>query len=136
MPNIDHAELQRHTPAAGSWGNKSVDHKAMNADPDNADVMRFMKMPAGTKITDFRLRHDAMGINVTGALGIVPVNGDAATADALMAATSIAAAGQQRMAKAPIVLTQDCYIALTIGGANADGLHDVDLVLDYTYQGV
>ena len=136
MANIDHNGLKRDVAHAGSWGNKSSEHRKINSDPDIADVLRFMVLPQGTKILDSHLVHAAMGTGVTCSVGIAPVSGAAATPAAIMAAgQAIAAAGDKRMVKAPFVLTEDCYITLTTAGANADGLDDLDLNVDYEFLG-
>ena len=136
MANIDHNGLKRDIAHAGSWGNKSSEHRKINSDPDIADVLRFMVLPQGTKILDSHLVHAAMGAGVTCSVGIEPVSGATPTPDAIFAAgQDVAAAGDKRMTKAPFVLTEDCYITLTTAGANADGLDDIDLNVDYEFLG-
>ena len=136
MANIDHNGLKRNVAHAGTWGNKSSEHRKINSDPDIGDVLRFMVLPQGTKILDAHLVHAAMGTGVVCSVGIAPVSGASATPAAIFAAaTSIAAAGDKRMVKAPFVLTEDCYITLTTATANADGLDDIDLTIDYEFLG-
>jgi hypothetical protein len=137
MANIDNGGLKRDITHQGTWGNKSSEHRNINSAPNIADVLRFMTLPRGAKILDAHLVHGDFGVGVTCKVGIEPVSGAGATTDAIFAAaTSIAAAGDKRMAKAPFVLTEDCYITLTTAGANAGGAKDADLTIDYEFLGV
>lgn len=135
MAKIDHNGLKRNTTHQGTWGNKASEHRKINSDPNIGDVLRFMVLPKGSKILDFHMVHAAMGLGVTGSVGIEPVSGAAATASALSAAVDIAAVGDKRMTKAPITLTEDCYITVTTAGAAADGRDDIDLTVDYEFLG-
>lgn len=135
MANIDHSGLKRDLPFTGTWGKNNKAHRVINSDPNNGDVLRFVKLPAGTKIYDAHMIFGAMGASVTAALGIVPVSGAAATPAAIIAATDVSSAGDVRMSKQPFTLTTECYIAVTIGGANAGGAQDIDVIIDYEYVG-
>jgi len=135
MAKIDHNGLKRNITHQGTWGNLCAESRTINSDPDDADVLRFMKLPQGTTIMDHMLVHDAFGTGVTAELGIEPVSGATPTPAALMADASIAAAGVKRGLLAPITLTEDCYITMTTDSANADGLHDAVLTVSYVFNG-
>lgn len=91
-----------------------------------ATRVRLVKLPAGSKIIDFRATFAALGAATTIALGTEGVDSGTASASALLAATATNAAGNARMGNtAPIVLTEDTYIIATVGGAAATGKLDV-----------
>ena len=100
-----------------------------------ATRVRLFKLPVGTKITDFRLTFDTLGVGSTIALGVEGVISGTAFATALMAATSTATAGNARMGNTPpMVLEEDSYITATVGGAAANGT--INLVAQYMPDGV
>lgn len=135
MANIDYSGLKRDVAHAGTWGNKSSEHRKVNSKPNIGDVLRFMVLPAGTKVLDFHEVYGAFGTGVTASLGYLPVDGSAGNATAFKGATSIATAGDKRMSVSPVVLDKDSYIVATIGGANAATAQDYDLNIDYEFQG-
>lgn len=91
-----------------------------------ATRVRLVKLPAGSKIIDFRAVFEALGASTTIALGTEGVDSGTAAPNALLAATATNAAGNARMGNtAPIVLTEDTYIIATVGGAAATGKLDV-----------
>lgn len=91
-----------------------------------ATRVRLVKLPAGSKIIDFRATFAALGAGTTIALGTEGVDSGTASAGALLAATATDAAGNARMGNtAPLVLTEDTYIIATVGGAAATGKLDV-----------
>lgn len=99
-----------------------------------ADVVRMVKLYAGTKIYDLRLINAALGASTTISVGFSYVNGEAGGgAAALLAATNTASAASTRMALAPVTLDFDAFITVTVGGATATGR--IDLVVDYEFKG-
>lgn len=90
-----------------------------------ATRVRLVKLPAGSKIIDFRAVFEALGLSTTIALGTEGVDSGTAAPNALLAATATNAAGNARMGTAPLVLTEDAYIIATVGGAAATGKLDV-----------
>lgn len=99
-----------------------------------ATRVRLFKLPAGTKITDFRLTFESLGAGSTIALGMETVSG-VAFANTLMAATPTAAVGNVRAGNnAPLVLEEDSYITATVGGAAVTGY--INLVAQYMPDGV
>lgn len=91
-----------------------------------ATRVRLVKLPAGSKIIDFRAVFDALGADSTIALGTEGVDSGTAAPNVLMSASSTANAGNARMGNtAPIVLTEDTYIIATVGGGAVTGKLDV-----------
>lgn len=100
-----------------------------------ATRVRLFKLPAGTKITDFRLTFDNLGVGSTIALGVEGVVSGTAIATVLMAATATAPAGNARMGNAaPMLLEEDSYVIATVGGAAATGT--INVVAQYMPDGV
>lgn len=91
-----------------------------------ATRVRLVKLPAGSKIIDFRAAFDALGASSTIALGTEGVDSGTTNANALLAATSTAAVGNARMGNTmSITLTEDTYIIATVGGAAVTGKLEV-----------
>ena len=100
-----------------------------------ATRVRLLKLPAGSKILDFRATFGALGASSTIALGIEGVNSGTTFPSLLLAATSTAAGGNARMGNtSPTVLEEDSYIIATVGGAAVSG--QFDLVVNYAPDGV
>lgn len=138
MANIDASGLTRDIRHLGTFGNKSCEHEKIVAkQPNNADVLRFMKLPRGTKITGFREYHGAAGGDATTIkYGYLPVDGSAGNDAAFIPAVACVAAGGNSMNLPPVVLPKDSYIVGTIGGNNAANAVDWDVIVDYIYPGL
>lgn len=135
--NIDHPGLKQNIAHAGTFGNKSAMHsKLEGVDINTGDVVRFGILPAGTTVMDFREKHGATGTaSQTMTFGYRPVDGSAGGDDALMAATAIDTAGHNRSVLGPVTLQKDSYI-VGVGSAH-DGTNavDIEVVVDYVYNG-
>lgn len=100
-----------------------------------ADVVRLIKVYAGTKIHGARMINAALGASTTVSIGYEYVNGESAAVPAgILAATSTSSAASTPMAVAPVTLAYDAYITATIGGGAATG--QLDVVLNYEFKGV
>jgi hypothetical protein len=100
-----------------------------------ADVVRLVKLYAGTKIHDIKLVNAALGASTTVSLGFTYVNGEAGGgAAALLAATSTSSAAATHMgATSPVVLEYDAFITATVGGGAATG--KIDVITTYEFRG-
>lgn len=128
MATINNDSLAQQLPHAGQYGNRSVwgpEYTFQKAGVLNGDVLRICRLPAGARVDDFKLVHDACGAGVTCKVGYEPVNpADGPSAnDAywIPASTSIASAGTQRSNAHPVTFNFDVYVILTVGGANFSG---------------
>lgn len=103
---------------------------ALAVNPTAADVIRIMKIPAGTKVAALNVANDALDTNgsptLVVSIGYAPVN----TADGPVAAPAyFAAAGQTFLRAAnngtllarfaPITFDKDVYLTMTVGTASA-----------------
>ena len=100
-----------------------------------ADVVRLVKLYAGTKIHDIKLVNAALGASTTISLGFSYVNGEAGGgATALLAATSTVSAAATRMgAISPVTLEYDAFITATVGGGAATG--KIDVIVTFEFKG-
>lgn len=124
------AEIQN----SGQHGNQSVSHckYTFNANPAG-DKLQAIKLYAGSKITDVRVINAALGAGTTVSVGYETLDGLTSAPTAFINAQSTVAAGRILTAAAPLTLTKDSIINLTIGGGAATG--QVDLVVEYDYRG-
>lgn len=98
------------------------------------DVVRLVKLSAGTKVVDAKLINAALGASTTVSLGYEYVNGEAAAdRTAFLGDTSTAAAAVTRSAAAPVTLQYDAYLTATVKGGAATG--KIDAVLTYEFRG-
>lgn len=131
MANIDSATLNdnRYMQAFGN-AVVAVGTVALAANPTAADVIRVMKIPAGTRVSALMLGNSDMDTN--GAPGFVfgigyapVVSGDGPTASAAYFAaagdTSFQAANAGKLYHnfAPITFEKDVYLTMTVGTAAA-----------------
>ena len=138
MPNHDAVDLKNSSSVhSGTFGNKSVVAKTVSVPSGAAiaDVARFAEVPAGTIITDFRRVNDALGGTAQMSFGLRAKDGTSNVDDALVAAASVAAAGNARMIKKPVVVAKDSYVVGVLSASATAALGDVDVVLDYVYEG-
>lgn len=138
MANIDATGLVRDVRHQGTFGNKSVAYEKIAAkQPALADVLRYMKLPRGTLITDVREIHGAAGgAATTISYGVQPTDGSAGDNSALLAAVACTAAGTNRMTKSPYTLTKESYVVGVIGGNAAAATVDWEVIVDYVYPGL
>lgn len=138
MANIDASGLARDVRHLGTFGNASSEYEKLVAkQPGLADVLRYLKLPRGTKIMDFREYHGAAGgAATTISYGYQPTDGTAGNDAALMAAVACTAAGGNRMVLPPVTLPKDSYIVGVIGGNAAAAAVDWEVVVDYIFPGL
>lgn len=100
-----------------------------------ADVVRLVKLFAGTKIVDLHMVAADMGTDTTISIGYEYVNGESGgSATALLAATDVATgASSTRMSVKPVTLAHDAYITATIAGGTATGA--LDVIVTYEFVG-
>lgn len=118
-------------------------HGSMAINAQIGDKIRLSKVFAGTKVYNAKLINAALGTGVTLSLGYetCPTNdapwqvaADTVVADtAWLNGVAANAAGKNDSAAAPIYLTQDAYIVVTVGGAAATG--QIDSVIQYEFKG-
>lgn len=129
---------------SGTWGNVSVAISSITGNGAGAvlaiaDVVRFMKLPAGAELFDAQLLTSANEAASTVDLGYTDVLGDAGNTDAdyFLAAESIATAGRFRANRnvVPYKLTADAYITLTVGGAQIELATVLTAIVAYRYIG-
>lgn len=131
MANIDSATLNANS-FMQAFGNATVaqGQVALAANPTAADVIRVMKVLAGTKVSALMLGNSDMDTNGTPtfvfSIGYAPVvsgDGPAAVATYFQAAgdTSFQAANAGKLYHnfAPITFDKDVYITMTVGTAAA-----------------
>lgn len=98
------------------------------------DVVRLVKLYAGTKIHESYMVNAALGASTQVSLGFQYANGEAGgSATALIAATATSTAGKIRSVAAPVTLEYDAYIIATVSGAAATG--KLDAVMFYEFKG-
>lgn len=139
MANIDASGLQDPI-HGGTFGNLSVAVKAITlaANAAIADVLRFMRVPAGTRLVDAILFTSADAAGATVKLGYKDVDGGAGDDDFFLSGTSIATAGRFRAATVtpPAKVTEDVYITVIPAGAVIPAATVVTVVLLYEYVGL
>lgn len=131
MANIDSASLQKNNFMQAFGQGLVLDGTiALTANPTAADVIRVMKIPAGTKVNNIIVANSDMDTNgsptfVFG-MGYAPVNasdGPTASAAYFQAAgdTSFQAANAGKLYGnfAPITFAYDVYLTMTVGTAAA-----------------
>jgi len=121
---------------SGQHGNLSVAHgKHTLAAAAIADKVLLLKLYAGSKVYGVKLVNAALGASTTVSVGYENADGTAGgSATAFINAQSTASAGATRSSTAPVTLTKDAIISLTVGGAAATG--QVDVVVDFEFRGV
>lgn len=131
LANIDSATLNKNNFMQAFGDGVHLDGKvSLSANPTAADVIRVMKIPAGTKVQSILLGNDDLDSNgaptIVFSMGYAP----AVAADGPAAnATYFAAAGQTQLQAAnkgtiyanfdPITFDKDVYLTLTVGTASA-----------------
>jgi len=122
---------------AGEYGNLACEHETVTlASAAVGDKSRLLKIPAGSKLTDAKLAHEALGASTTVSLGLEYADGSTGgvEGDAVVAAAAASSsAGVIRMDAAPISIDKDMYLIAVVGGAVATG--KIDAVASYVYQG-
>lgn len=131
MANIDSASLNKNV-FMQAFGNAAAVDGTVNltANPTAADVIRVMKIPAGTKVSAILLGNSDMDTNgaptFVFSMGYAPVvaaDGPAANATYFQAAgdTALQAANAGKLYAnfAPITFDKDVYLTMTVGTAAA-----------------
>lgn len=124
---------------AGTWGNKAVTTRAITlAAATVADVIRFVKLPAGARLLDLTVFNTASSASTTMTFGYAPVDGTAGDADHFLGAKSLATAARHRAdtVTPPVVLAKDSYLVGTLAGANIATGTTITVVVEYEYVGV
>jgi len=105
----------------------------------SGDVVRLGVLPSGLEMQDaLVIRSDAFTTSTTASIGFLYVDGvdvaGAGAQDAAYFASALAtdATGVSRKTgvKAPITLTKDAYLILTIGGANHAAVGVLDVIVE------
>lgn len=127
-------------PHTGSFGNRSAFNAQHNfAGEAQNDVVRLVKISAGTEVLDLKSFFEAFGAARTIDLGYTPVDSSSSlVADPdywTPAPIDVSAAGASRSNTAlPIKFTEDVYLIATLAGAaGADA--EFAAVVDYIYHG-
>lgn len=133
LANIDSATLNKNTFMQCFGDSVGPDGKVtLSANPSAADVIRVMKIPAGTKVQTVIIANDRIDTNASPtlvySLGYAPV----VAADGPTAVPAyFAAAGQTNLSTAgandgkvfnkfdPITFDKDVYLTMTVGAAGA-----------------
>lgn len=100
------------------------------------DVVRVMRLPAGTEIHDCQAWPSAATAGLTAKVGYLPVDGSAGDDDALIVDGAFATAARVRAnaVVSPVKLDKDSYIVLTTGGATLLAATEVTLKVQYDYN--
>lgn len=133
----------REIPRAGVTGNVSVAKGRItgNGNAGNvaiADVLRMVRLPAGTEIHDGYIVVGAATTNLTVSVGIEPADGStAAPAVLITAGTAAATTPPVRFNNValPYTLTRDSFVTITTAGAAILAATEVKLVVEYEYLG-
>lgn len=144
MADVKIPGLEGQRPMANAYGNVSQHTVSMDVAAAVAqnDVLQLMRLPKGAKLIDAIVVSGAAGASVTLALGLGDVQGGATTkvdADALITATSIAAAAMLRRNNAAVKgdalkLDDDYYLEATLAGANP-GAFNLEVTVIYEFLG-
>ena len=122
----------------GETGNAVVYTYSNASAANSADVIRLGKIPAGTRVTDVRLKCADTGTGNTLDVGYSPV-GDSPTADAaywwdnLDTAT---AAVDVRSSARPVKFERDVWLEILVNSANFTGTPQIDVVIYGANEGV
>lgn len=119
----------------GTYGDCVSDHRFhdCNAVPA-ATTIDLGEYPAGTRVDDLKLVHEALGAGVTVSVGIrYPKGGGTDDAAAFLAAASAASAGARRSDAKPYAVPADAILTATIAGSPATGR--IDTVMKGIYRG-
>ncbi len=123
----------------GDLGNKVVINETYTAAAAQVgDIIYMAKAPGGLVLLDSRVTWAALGASSTIKVGYLRVNAAGTMTeddDYFMVAASTASAGNARIVATafPFRLTEDAYLAVTVGGAAATGR--IQLVVDALYEG-
>ncbi len=131
MANVDSATLNNND-FMQAFGNSAIDFGsiALTANPPAADVLRIMRVPAGTQVSALMVGNSDLDTNGTptivvsiGYAPVVAAEGPAAVANYFQAAgdtvLQAANAGKLYCNFAPITFDKDVYITMTVGTAAA-----------------
>ncbi len=103
-----------------------------------ADVLRMVRLPAGTEIHDGYIIVGTATGSLTVSVGVEPVDGTTATPAALISAGTAAATTPPVRFNAPTLpytLTKDSFITITTAGAAILAATSIKLVVNYEYLG-
>ncbi len=136
MANVDAADLANRVLPSGEWGTGHPVHGQVTMAGEAAgSTLRFVKIPAYSRVMRVERKSAALGTGVTMSYGTLGADTGTANATALAAAASHASAvARSSLDFVPFKVTEDTYITGTSGGGAGTG--QVDLVVDYVYEGV
>lgn len=136
--NRDAPDLAIQTPIAGTYGNLCFAVATITlAAASIADVFRFLRLPAHTRLVDAFEIHSASSASTTMKFGYLPTDGSAGDDDYFMAAKSLAAAAKNRAdaANAPKVVDEEVHIVGTLAGAAIATETTITVGVFYEYLG-
>jgi len=137
MANIDEANLKNQINMAGDYGNVAVAVQAITLSAATvADVLRFVKIPAYSRLLDLKVINTASSASTTMTFGYSSADGSVAAVPAYFnAAKSLAAASVIRAdaTNAPVEVTTDSYITGTLAGANIATSTTITVQVTYEY---
>lgn len=123
------------TPIASTYGNAAQhDGGKTLAAAAIGTTVDIVELPAGTRITDLKAVHGALGESTTLEVGIRYPNGDGTDdPDYFLAAASSVSAGHRYTSVAPVQFEVPVIITATTRGGEATGR--IDVIPTYNYMG-
>lgn len=137
MADLNKTAARKSLSHVGVVGNASVLHMTWTGDAAQNDIVYMGWVPADSKIFRVTANFTALGASVTADIGYVKMDAtDSLTddADAFTASPAdVSAAATVKYEGAPINVTDDVFIVVTLAGANpASGT--IDIVIEYNNE--
>lgn len=101
-----------------------------SANVATGDVLRFCIVPAGTYVFRTTVVNASLGTTVPGDIQLAPVDGSSATTFSAAFAFGTANANGSVISKAPVLVTKDSWLQVTLGTVSAGSTGAVSIIAE------